>query len=825
MKLTKRKVIAAMAAVTMSATALTSAMSAAALEGEGQSYTGNADYIGTYLTTDYFDNSAFQVSFRYESFDPNGTYVDEETGVVKTIDYNDTFQFLVFDSAYEGWDKTIAGPNGVNLTTPLTSDDLNTTTTYTVTVPIATIEEMLSTGNSPYGINLQLGGVGDTTVYVDTISYVTGPVVPGGEVTLTGSWVKGTGGKMTVEEGSAYVATSVDNINVYNFSTRGFVNPTVDVTVTYDTAPNAYVQSEIQTKDGTQVAPYEPYVDVTGTYTYTTEIPTNLTSILAVYDACTVTRIQIYDNHEGNALSVSEQSANDIIANIQAGYALGNAFELVNAQGEVDETAAGNPPVTEKLFQTIKAQGFKSVRIPITFLNMVNEQGVINTDYLDRIQAVVDRALDVGFYVSISIHNDGGEGVPGKWLDISYQNGSSEFNAVVTKFSNMWSQIAGKFANYNQSLIFEGMNEVMITGLYNRDQFTDEEFYNAYANITELNQKFVDAVRGTGNDANDDRVLVVPGYNTDIDMTVAGFDEGVFYMPADTATDRLALRIGYFTPSNFTLGGSYGDTNTWNINGQYGISYMVSQLTKVSGYGVPIFVGEYAAAFKNNMNYVENYIASLNFAAKSVTAASGTSFATEYWDNGVVGVDSTGTGLIDRRFNIVTPTGTAIIDKILNPTPDYSLIPPNSPNPPEPNKPDISLIENGGPYTGDDVLIGTYYKSLYSLRNKLQIKFKYNVLYSTRVDENGKEVDVDFNDTFEFVAFNSNSSEQKVTQVGPKGIDGKSDITPSFNQTYTVTIPISTIENKLNKTPYGIRLQTGDIGKSQVSIVSLKLID
>lgn len=48
--------------------------------------------------------------------------------------------------------------------------------------------------------------------------------------------------------------------------------------------------------------------------------------------------------------------------------------------------------------------------------------------------------------------------------------------------------------------------------------------------------------------------------------------------------------------------------------------------------------------------------------------------------------------------------------------------------------------------------------------------------------------------------------------MGPKGIDGKSDITPSFNQTYTVTIPISTIENKLNKTPYGIKLQTGDIG-------------
>ena len=61
-------------------------------------------------------------------------------------------------------------------------------------------------------------------------------------------------------------------------------------------------------------------------------------------------------------------------------------------------------------------------------------------------------------------------------------------------------------------------------------------------------------------------------------------------------------------------------------------------------------------------------------------------------------------------------------------------------------------------------------------------------------------------------------------ETSTSGKCGKNSVW-SFNQTYTVTIPISTIENKLNKTPYGIRLQTGDIGKSQVSIVSLKLID
>ena len=144
--LKKKKMLAALAAIAMTATAVTTSISAAALEGEGQSYTGNAAYIGTYMTTDYFGNSAFEVSFRYESFDPDGTYVDEE-GEVKTIDYNDTFQFLVFDTQWQGWDKTIAGPRGVDKTTPpLTAANLDLNTKYSVTVPIATIEEKLAAG-------------------------------------------------------------------------------------------------------------------------------------------------------------------------------------------------------------------------------------------------------------------------------------------------------------------------------------------------------------------------------------------------------------------------------------------------------------------------------------------------------------------------------------------------------------------------------------------------------------------------------------------------------------------------------------------------------
>lgn len=637
-----KKLISMASAAAMAITMMTStiSVSAAGLITNGGPYTGDAFYISTNNKSDYYGKEAFEITYKFNSI--SKTRVDENGDTVD-VDFTDTFEFLVFDTAWGGWNATNVG---------VANPEVNKE--YTCTANISDIESKLSTGGTISGINLQTGLIGNSSVTITSLKYVDG-LVPSEEVSISGNWVKGAGGTMTVASGSsANVSTNEWNIFVSQFSVSQFINPTVDVTVEYASNPNNYVQAEILNGETPIITNY-PFVDVTGTYTYTTEIPSDMTSLTACFDTCIVKSIRIYDNHDGKALNVSGQTATQVNDAMTPCWNLGNALEASD-NGVVGETTWGNPYVTQKIFQTIKAQGFKSVRIPVSYLNMVDANGDINDAYLDRVQAIVDRAMDSGLYVIINIHHDGSDAVSGKWLDISVENGSAQYDAMINKFTNMWTEIAERFSTYNQSLIFEGMNEVMITGKYTLDTLGDE-FDNAYANIMDLNQAFVSTVRETGSFENNDRCLIICGYNTDINLTVEGYNDDYLEVN-DEATDRLILSVHYYDPYDFTLN-QYG-TNTWSKNGTYGETYMISQLNKLSAINMPIFVGEYCANFKNNTAQVAEYIKTLN----AVANASDLSISTAYWDNGVIGINANGSGLIDRRFNSVTTNGQTIINAI-----------------------------------------------------------------------------------------------------------------------------------------------------------------
>lgn len=194
-------------------------------------------------------------------------------------------------------------------------------------------------------------------------------------------------------------------------------------------------------------------------------------------------------------------------------------------------------PVSKPLFDTVKASGFDTVRIPVSYMDkIVYENGKYTVDdtYMARVKHVVDVAIAAGLYVVIDVHNDGGNGVQGMWLDITKTG--NEFNNIKNKFSDLWTDIAVNFANYDQKLIFEGFNEL------NNGSYTIAPTTEQLSNVNILNNAFVTAVRNAGG-KNTDRVLIISGYNTDINATV----NSNFVKPADNKAQYCL----YFKRSTF----------------------------------------------------------------------------------------------------------------------------------------------------------------------------------------------------------------------------------------------------------------------------------
>lgn len=169
------------------------------------------------------------------------------------------------------------------------------------------------------------------------------------------------------------------------------------------------------------------------------------------------------------------------VNDMQPGWNLGNSLDAVGA----DETAWGNPRITKALIEQIAAQGYKSIRIPVTWSNHIGSgpNYTIDAAYMDRVEEVVDWALDADLYVMINAHHD-------SWLWISHmENNRSE---VVAKYNAVWTQVAQRFRKHSNKLMFESVNEPR----FSDGGTTDES--KAFQMLDELHTSFHRIVRGSG---------------------------------------------------------------------------------------------------------------------------------------------------------------------------------------------------------------------------------------------------------------------------------------------------------------------------------------
>ena len=111
---------------------------------------------------------------------------------------------------------------------------------------------------------------------------------------------------------------------------------------------------------------------------------------------------------------VPQNEAMAFVQDMKIGWNLGNTFDAnfdsYNGDEMRIESAWCGVKTTEKMIEAIHAAGFNTLRLPVSWHNHVDENFIINTPWLDRVQEVADWAIERGMYVIINIHHDNEKG-------------------------------------------------------------------------------------------------------------------------------------------------------------------------------------------------------------------------------------------------------------------------------------------------------------------------------------------------------------------------------------------------------------------------------
>ena len=305
-----------------------------------------------------------------------------------------------------------------------------------------------------------------------------------------------------------------------------------------------------------------------------------------------------------------DQTAAQIADKMGIGWNLGNTLEagnnannFTNKGGLGAETSWQDTKTTQAIVDYVKSLGFGNIRIPCAWvMGHISNPTTYEIDqaWMKRVKEVVDYCIKAGLYTVINQHWDGG------WLENHIKDtGSVTLKKNKDILNAIWTQIATEFRDYDEHLLFAGLNEPNFDENGNTAQ--------QIANLVEYEQTFIDAVRATGGN-NEKRVLIIQGPSTNIDHTCKFLT--LDKLPKDPTPDKLMLEVHYYSPWQFwgmekdeswgKVFYYWGEGNhqpgsqhnaTWGEE-----SYMREELlmmkTHFADKGYPVYIGEFGANWR-----------------------------------------------------------------------------------------------------------------------------------------------------------------------------------------------------------------------------------
>ena len=359
------------------------------------------------------------------------------------------------------------------------------------------------------------------------------------------------------------------------------------------------------------------------------------------------------------------------------GWNLGNQLEAHN-NGDPSETAWTGVECTQETFNKVKAAGFTSVRIPVTWINLIGPAPdyTLDADRLARLKQVVGYAHTAGLITIFNIHHDGADSK--YWLSVLPGADNDE---ILKKIAAVWGQLANAFKDEGDWLIFESFNEIHDGEWGHSSEYNTDAGKQRQNNILNgWNQKFVDVVRATGGN-NETRWLGVAGYCASPEFTL---NDG-FVVPNDPKNTPAKIMVGVheYTPYQFCQtaeANEWGHTRKTNLNDpSYGEDYMKEIFFKLYDKwvknGVPVYIGEFGCANRTAEKPFEFQLYWYEYFAKCARAYG---MCGMVWDNGsnsgneVYGIIHHGTGAYLDNVR-----GPKIVEKIkkgfTNTDPNYTL--------------------------------------------------------------------------------------------------------------------------------------------------------
>jgi endoglucanase len=350
--------------------------------------------------------------------------------------------------------------------------------------------------------------------------------------------------------------------------------------------------------------------------------------------ATTYASVNISELSAGNSdlTEMRGLSASQLVAEMGAGWNLGNSLD-----SEYNETYWGNPTTTKEMIDTIAARGFKTLRIPVRWDDNYSNPSsyIIKSEYMDRVETVVNYGLENGMYVIINVHHND--------LQTMVSTDGSVQQRVKNELSSIWKQVGERFKNYGDRLIFETINEPRA----GEDWNGNTSYYNC---VNEYNEAGRAAIRGTGGN-NSSRLIMMPTYCASADSPKIS----AWKKLSDDA--MIAVSIHAYLPFDFAFEGN-GHSN-WTDSDYYSLSSLFRQLnTTFISKGLPVVIGEFGATGKDNIADRETY------AKIYATFAKKYHMPCIWWDNNLFGKGAEQFGIFNRSSLSFTYGG--IADAIIN---------------------------------------------------------------------------------------------------------------------------------------------------------------